>query len=76
MIKNFVRQVIQETPELAAKEVPEILGYYITDNARLNHVYRVAKVVVFDPSPVNLAALARAIRTAEGISAEAAGGPR
>jgi hypothetical protein len=65
-IQTFVQQAIQEPPEAATREVPTILGHYIADNGRLNHVYRVAKVVVFDPSPVNLAALARAIRAAEG----------
>jgi len=65
MIQTFVTQAIREHPEAAAREVPEILGHYIADNTRLNHVYRIAKVVCFDPSPRNLKALGNAIREAE-----------
>lgn len=65
LIQTFVTQAIQGHPEDAAREVPEILGHYIADNTRLNHVYRIAKVVCFDPSPRNLKALGNAIREAE-----------
>ena len=65
ILTHCIRQSIQSNPEAAAQEVPAILSHYITDNTRLNVVYRLAKVVVGDPSLPNLHALALAIKEAE-----------
>jgi hypothetical protein len=65
MIQTFVRQAIKSHPEAAAREVPEILGHYLNDNAKLNQIYQLAKVVCVDPSPRNRLALALAIKEAE-----------
>jgi hypothetical protein len=65
LIQTFVQQAIQDHPADAAREVPEILGYYILDNTRLNRVYRAAKNVIESPKKTTLAALAHAVRDAE-----------
>ena len=65
MNQQCIRQAIKDYPEAAAREVPEILGHYITDNDRLNRVYRCAKNVVESPTRTTLAALAWAVREAE-----------
>ena len=49
------------------KEVPEMVGYYILNNTFLNRVYRCAKNVVESPTKTTLAALAYAVRDAEGV---------
>lgn len=66
IIQTCITQAIQQNPEAAAREVPEIVGHYILDNTRLNLVYRCAKNVVESPTKTTLAALAWAIRDAEG----------
>ena len=66
-IQQAIQQSIRETPEAAAREVPEILGHYILDNTRLYRVYRCAKNVVETPTKTTLAALAWAVRDAEGV---------
>ena len=65
-IQEIIADGIRSNPEAAAREVPEILGQYLLDNTRLNRVYRAAKVVVESPTKTTLAALAFAIRDAEG----------
>ena len=68
---TFMQQIIADgirsNPEAAAREVPEMVGHYILDNARLNRVYRCAKAVVESPTKTTLAALAWAVRDAEGV---------
>ena len=67
IIQEAIEQGIRQNPEAAAREVPEIVGQYILDNTRLNRVYRAAKNAVESPSKTTMAALAWAIRDAEGV---------
>ncbi len=66
-IQMAVKLGIQEDPMGAAETVPNILGHYIADNTRLNRVYRAAKNVIESPTKNTLAALAYAVRDAEGV---------
>ena len=66
-IQTIIADGIRSDPETAAREVPEMVGHYITDNTRLNRVYRCAKNVVESPTMTTLAALAWAVRDAEGV---------
>ena len=72
IIQAAIEKGIRENPEAAAREVPEIVGHYITDNTRLNRVYRAAKNVVDSPTQTTLAALAWAVGDAEGVTLEQA----
>jgi hypothetical protein len=65
MIRQFCEQSIRQNPEVAAKEVPEILEHYIIDNNRLNAVYRAAKRVCIQPDRFALDQLAKAVADAE-----------
>ena len=67
MIQTFVQQAIREHPEVAIKEVPEIIETYAIDNTKLNRVKDAAKIVCESPTMTTLAALAWAIRDAEGV---------
>lgn len=67
-IQEAIEQGIRENPEAAAREVPEIIEHYIADNTRLYRVYRAAKNVVDSPTQTTLAALAWAVRDAEGVT--------
>ena len=68
---TFMQQIIADgirsNPEAAAREVPAIVGYYILNNTALNRVYRAAVNVVESPTKTTLAALAYAVRDAEGV---------
>ena len=66
-IQTIIADGIRRNPEAAAREVPEIVGKYILDNTRLNRVYLCAKNVVENPTKTTLAALAWAVRDAEGV---------
>jgi hypothetical protein len=66
-IQQAIEQSIRQNPEAAAREVPEIVGYYILNNTLLNRVYRCAKAAVESPNKSTLAALAWAVRDAEGV---------
>ena len=66
-IQTIIADGIRSNPEAAAREVPEMVGHYITDSTRLNRVYRAAKNVVENPTKTTLAALAWAVRDAEGV---------
>jgi hypothetical protein len=65
ILQTCIAQSIKDHPEAAAREIPEILGHYLNDNAKLNQIYQLAKVVCVDPSPRNRLALAMAITEAE-----------
>jgi|WetSurMetagenome_2_1015567.scaffolds.fasta_scaffold1190052_1 hypothetical protein len=65
IIQTCVAQGIQNHPEAAAREVPQILGHYIVDNDRLNAVYTAAKQVLIQPDRFNLTRLAEAVARAE-----------
>lgn len=66
MIQKFVTQAIQEYPEDAAREVPEILEHYITDNTRLNRFYQDVKRFAESPGGISKERLARLIAAVEG----------
>ena len=66
-IQQAIQQSIRQNPEAAAREVPVIVGYYILNNTALNRVYRAAKIAVESPNKSTLAALAWAVRDAEGV---------
>lgn len=66
-IQTIIADGIRSNPEAAAREVPEMVGHYLIDNTRLNRVYRAAKNVIESPTKNNLAALAWAVRDAEGV---------
>ena len=66
-IQQAIQQSIRQNPEAAAREVPAIVGYYILNNTALNRVYRAAVNVVESPTKTTLAALAYAVRDAEGV---------
>ena len=66
-IQTVIADGIRSNPEAAAREVPEIVGYYILNNTLLNRVYRAAKIAVESPTKTTLAALAWAVRDAEGV---------
>jgi hypothetical protein len=54
MIQDFVKQAVANNPEAAAREIPEIIEHYITDNTRLNRVYQAAKAVISQIEKGNL----------------------
>jgi len=53
-------------PVAAAKEVGEVLGHYVLDNARLNRVYQAAVRHLLQPDKITLESLRRAVKEAEG----------
>jgi hypothetical protein len=66
MIQDFVQQGIRDKPEAAAREVPEIVGHYITDNTRLNRFYQDVKRLHDRPGGISRPELARLIAAVEG----------
>ena len=65
MLNTFVKQAIRDHPEVAAKEIPEIIEHYISDNTRLNRVYQAACKVVIQPDRFTLDNLRRAVAVAD-----------
>ena len=68
IIQHCIRQSIQQNPKAAAKEIPEILGHYITNNTHLNAVYVAAKRVLANPDQAGLNMLRRAVAIAESTT--------
>jgi hypothetical protein len=82
MIQSFVQQAIRDHPEAAAREVPEILETYATDNTKLNRVKDAAKSLIAQIDKgrlvddhghdfnrnVALIGLRRAVAEAEGVT--------
>ena len=68
LIQAAIEQGIRQNPEAAAREIPQIIGHYITDNTRLNQVYQAACRVLIQPDRYNLEQLRRAVAAAEGKS--------
>ena len=56
---------IIDHPQAAAREIPQIIGHYITDNTQLNKIYQAAKAVTIHPNKFTLNNLHRAVREAE-----------
>jgi len=70
MIQLCVAQAIQDNPQAAAKEVPQILDVYVIDNTALNRVKDAAKRVLVRPDKFALNNLRRAVAEAEGRPAD------
>ena len=65
ILNHCIRQSIETNPEVAAREVPAILEYYITDNAKLQAIYLASKRHVLHPDKFSLDMLRRAVADAE-----------
>jgi hypothetical protein len=65
ILSHCIEEAIRTNPGAAAKEVPQIVGYYILDNSRLNAVYLAAKRVLIQPDKFGLELRRRAVEKAE-----------
>jgi len=65
ILQQAIRTGIRTMPEVAAKEVTEILDFYITSLEKLNGVYLAAKRLCLRDDPFARELLRRAVAEAE-----------
>ena len=62
IIEECVKQGIRDNPEAAAREIPQIIDYYVTDNTKLNRLYQAVGSFLASPNLFSMATLRHAYR--------------